>query len=156
MNQIRYPSALANRMINTFFHLDQFTLYHHSPGEAVTYNRIRCLVLFRNDSSVAIMGKPRSLFLAGALSIQRESDKQCPAGQGISLSGWGWDNVLSHSCGLDALSPGQNLKLSTRPTSRLPGAEIGKWYQTLMVFSGLVPSLRDTIQHPRALEVQSC
>lgn len=50
--------------------------YHHSPGVAVTSNRTLCIVIFRNDSSVAIMGEPRSLFLAGALSIQRESDKQ--------------------------------------------------------------------------------
>lgn len=50
--------------------------YDHNPGVAVASNRTRWLVIFRNDSSVAITGKSRSLFLGETLGSQRERDKE--------------------------------------------------------------------------------
>lgn len=150
MNRVGEPPAIANRMIRTSS-MWMTPFYPHGPGVAITSNRSHCLVIFRNDSSVAIMGKPRHLFGQELLAFrEREEWKAARQGQAFHYLGVRLATKSLQQVHFDGAPV--KMKLSPRLMSRLPGAEVGKW--DIRSSS----SLAALSHHPgvRSIKVQSC
>ena len=68
--------------------------FDHNPGVAITSNRTHWLVIFRNDSSVAITEKPRSLFGERLWAFKGKVIRSNPTGQDFSLYGGNTGNEV--------------------------------------------------------------